>query len=292
MPRTRLGDLAVKRGFASEPEVETALDFQRHYEPSADRPSAQVGKILVEMGALTEETLAALLEEQAKLAQEGSGEAVGRLVVESTGPVTVNGRPVLASRALVPGDEIRAGEALLRYDGAPILLVAAAAPAEGVLGKVSGAAKKFLPRKKAAGAIGSTLKGAASRTGTTMLKLFKNVTKKRYKNKAEAVRRRDELLAKIGRSELAAGVQGPDAEAAHRAQKALDDAEHTTSIRGSATSQDEVSAMRTAIKAAREQLDLALVRLGWQAIREGRAPAGLDEAVAEIRAIDEAFANG
>ncbi len=289
---SRLGDLAVRRGFASEPEVETALDLQRNFEPSADRPTAPVGQILVEMGALTEEMLAVLLEEQAKLREPGGAapETPGRLVVESSRPVTVNDRPVFSPRLLAPGDVVRAGDAVLRYDGEPLLLVPQAAPAAGVLGAARKSLAKILPRKETAEAIGSTLKGAASKTGTTVLKILKNVTKKRYRNKAEAVRRRDELLSRVGRAELAAGVAGPDGDAARQAQARLDEAEHTSSVRGSATSPAEASAIRTAIKAAREQLDLALVRLGWQAIREGRAPAGLDDAVAEIRAIDEAFA--
>jgi len=304
----RLGALAVRRGFASEPEIETALDLQKNFEPSADRPAAPVGRILVEMGALTEEMLAVLLEEQEKLRESGAsgadGEAAadsaGRLLIESTRPVTVNGRPVFSSRPLAPGDVVRAGDAVLRYEGAPIVLVPSAAAPEGVLGKVTGAAKKslesvravtgkILPRKETAEAIGSTLKGAASKTGETVRRLVKAVTKKRYKSKQDAIRRRDELLAQVGRAELRAGVGGADAEAAKKAQQSIDEGERQSNARGSATTQAEASAVRTAIKAAKDQLDLALVRLGWQAIREGRSPAGLDEAVAEIRAIDEAF---
>lgn len=306
-PGQRLGDLAVRRGFASEPEIETALDLQKNLEPSADRPSAPVGQILVEMGALTEEMLAVLLEEQAKLPEgaEAQGEtppaAAARLTIESPRPVTVNGRPVFSPRGLEPGDEVRLGDAVLRYEGPPITLVPSTAPAAGVLGKVTGAARKslesvrsittrMLPKKETAEAIGSTLKGAASKTGDTVRKLFKTVTKKRYKSKADAVRRRDELLARVGRAEIAAGAPGPDAEAARRAQKTLDESEHQSSARGSATTAADAAAVRTAIRAAREQLDLALVRLGWQALREGRSPAGLDDVVKEIREIDEAFA--
>ena len=306
-PEFRLGALAVRRGFASEPEIETALDLQKNCEPSADRPTAPVGQILVEMGALTEEMLAVLLEEQAKLRESGAPspetrvDAAGRLVVESSRPVTVNGRPVFSPRALEPGDVVRVGDAVLRYEGPPVLLVPTAAAPGSMLGKFTGAARrslesvravttKILPRKETTEAIGTTLKGAASKTGETVRRLVKAVTKKRYKSKTEAIRRRDELLAEVGRAEFRAGVVGPDAEAARRAQRTLDETEHHSSTRGSATSQAEASAIRTAIKAAREQLDLALVRLGWQALREGRSPAGLDAAVLEIRAIDEAFA--
>jgi hypothetical protein len=287
-PAPRLGDLAVRRGFASAPEIETALDFQRNFEPSADRPEAPVGRILVEMGALTEEMLAALLEEQAKLRTPAA-----RLSVESPGPVAVNGRPVTDPRPLEPGDEIRVGGAVLRYEGPPVLLVPSPAPAGGVLGKVSGAARKglesvrtittrILPKKET---VDSTLKGA----GDTVRKLIKTVARKRYRNKAEAVRRRDELLARVGAAELDAGVPGPDAEAARKARRTLEESERLANARGSATSAADVASLRTAIRAAREQLDLALVRLGWQAVREGRSPAGLDEAVKEIHAIDEAF---
>lgn len=303
----RLGALAVRRGFASEPEIETALDLQKNFEPAADRPAAPVGQILVEMGALTEEMLAVLLEEQAKLREGGTPEpdlpadAAGRLVVESSRPVTVNGRPVFSPRALEPGDVVRAGDAVLRYEGPSVLLVPTTAAQGSVFGKLTGAARKSLesvravttkimPKKETAEAIGTTLKGAASKTGETVRRFVKAVTKKRYRSRAEAIRRRDELLAEVGRAELRAGIAGPDAEAARRAQRSLEESEHLSNARGSATSQAEASAIRTAIKAAREQLDLALVRLGWQALREGRSPAGLDAAVLEIRAIDEAFA--
>ena len=58
----RLGTLAVRKGFASENEVQTALDLQKNLEPAADRPAARVGEILVEMGALTGDMLKVLLE--------------------------------------------------------------------------------------------------------------------------------------------------------------------------------------------------------------------------------------
>ena len=51
-PDSQLGALAVRKGFASQDEVVTALELQKRFEPSADRPSARVGEILVEMGEI------------------------------------------------------------------------------------------------------------------------------------------------------------------------------------------------------------------------------------------------
>jgi hypothetical protein len=61
-PDLRFGALAVKNGFASESEVELALEAQKDA-----APPPKIGEILVEMGTLSEEKVNALLAEQACL---------------------------------------------------------------------------------------------------------------------------------------------------------------------------------------------------------------------------------
>lgn len=58
----RFGALAVKNGFASESDVEFALDTQR--DSSGEEVAPMLGQILLDMGALTLERINALLVEQ------------------------------------------------------------------------------------------------------------------------------------------------------------------------------------------------------------------------------------
>src|SRR5262245_18087600 len=58
----RFGALAVKNGFASESDVEVALEAQR--ESSGEGMAPPLGEILRDMGALTPERINALVVEQ------------------------------------------------------------------------------------------------------------------------------------------------------------------------------------------------------------------------------------
>jgi hypothetical protein len=323
----RLGALAVRKGFASENEVETALDLQRSLEPSADRPAAKVGEILVEMGALTADMLKVLLEEQEALRRRAGDEAPTqtdlpavaelRLIVRSAVPLSVNGAPVLTTTAVKGGDILKIGTAILQVEGALTIVPSSEAPPEppprpapragakavasSVLDKVTGLGTRFFKKKDASGTdlpapagpgLGAKLIGAAAATGATVKKLIKEAAKKKWaKDRLAANRRRDELLVEIARAAMRMGkIDGPELESARAALKTLDQAEHSTSLRGSAATMEEASQQRQAIKAARDRVEHALVKLGYLVLQKGPEPPGTAAQIREVREIDDALA--
>lgn len=330
----RLGALAVRKGFASENEVQTALELQKNLEPSADRPAVKVGEILVEMGALTGDMLQVLLEEQEivrKRAAEESppspeasaGTASGaastpeaRLLVRSAVPLSVNGKPVAGPTEIRKGDILKIGNAVLQVEASLTIVpaddapeedvvpppqAAPAATAKSVFDKALDFGTRLFKKKESSGTdlpapagpgLGQKLKGAAAAAGGTVKKLLKDVGKKRWaKDRLGANRRRDELLVEIARAAMRTGkVQGPELEAARDALKALDQAEHTTSLRGSATTPEEASKHRQSIKAARDRVDLCLVKLGYHVLRNGPELPLMASKIGEVREIDEALA--
>ncbi len=64
----RLGQLAVRNGFATEDDVRAALDEQKRAYGTSKALPLRLGEILVEMGTLSEQQLRALLSAQARLA--------------------------------------------------------------------------------------------------------------------------------------------------------------------------------------------------------------------------------
>lgn len=325
--RPRLGDLAVRKGFANEDEIQAALDMQSRFEPSADRSTARVGEILVEMGALTEEMLKALLEEQEQLERRAASSETpaaadpapdpghGRLLVKSAVSVTINGRPIDGPAALRPGDVLRIGTAVLCFEGTrpgPQLVPAEDAPPApeedpGVLVRVSDVAKKGLRsvhdvttrlfRRKAEPGDGGPPSAAPSeglgpklkRTGEAVRTLLAR-RKKGPKDRQAAYRRRDELLQEVGRAALRRRVDLPEAAAVEEAQKFLDQVEHSTSLRGSAVSPAEVSAQRQAIRAARERVDTTLIKLGWKVLESNLEVPDTADALREVRELDATLA--
>ncbi|HEX7897071.1 MAG TPA: hypothetical protein VF950_04895, partial [Planctomycetota bacterium] len=127
--------------------------------------------------------------------------------------------------------------------------------------------------------------------GATVKKLLKDVGKKRWaKDRIGANRRRDELLVEIARAAMRTGkIEGPELEAARSALRHLDQAEHITGLRGSATSPDEASKHRQAIKAAKDLVEHALVKLGYFVLKKGVLPPGVIDKVREVHEIDEAL---
>ncbi|HEX7902025.1 MAG TPA: hypothetical protein VF950_29970, partial [Planctomycetota bacterium] len=166
----RLGSLAVRKGFASENEVQTALDLQRNLEPSADRPPAKVGEILVEMGALTGDMLKVLLEEQ-ELVRRNAAEpeaaapapAEAKIIIRSAVPLSVNGKPVLTTTQIGKGDILKIGNAVIQVEATLTVVPASDAPPEppppppkkkpptGMLEKVADLGTRFFKRKESSG---------------------------------------------------------------------------------------------------------------------------------------------
>jgi hypothetical protein len=322
-PEARLGSLAVRKGFASENEVQTALDLQQNLEPSADRPAARVGEILVEMGALTGDMLQVLLEEQ-RIARGGAVEkkpeapstSEAKLIIRSAVPLSVNGKPVTSTTAIQRGDILKIGNAVIQVEAALTVVPASDAPPEpappprpkkarptGVLEKVANIGTRLFKRKESSGTdlpapagpgLGQKLKGAAAATGATVKRIWKDVGKKKWaKDRLGANRRRDELLVEIARAAMRTGkVEGPELDAARAALKRLDETEHITGLRGSATSPDEASKQRQAIKAAKDGVEHALVKLGYLVLQKGPEPPGVADKILEVREIEDALHEG
>lgn len=324
----RLGALAVRKGFASENEVETALELQKNLEPSADRPATKVGEILVEMGALTGDMLKVLLEEQ-EIVRKRAAEDVAaepeapstpdaRLLVRSAVPLSVNGKPVDGPTEIRKGDILKIGNAVLQVEASLTIVPAADAPeeevepppraapaatAKSVFDKALDFGTRLFKKKESSGTdlpapagpgLGQKLKGAAAAAGGTVKKLLKDVGKKRWaKDRIGANRRRDELLQEIARAAMRTGkLEGPELDSARDALKALDQTEHTTGLRGSATTSEEASKQRQAIKAARDRVELALVKLGYLVLEKGPELPLMASKIREVREIDEALAEG
>jgi hypothetical protein len=327
----RLGALAVRKGFASENEVQTALELQKNLEPSADRPAAKVGEILVEMGALTGDMLQVLLEEQeiarrraaedplslpAPDSGNGSSTPDARLLVRSAVPLSVNGKPVTAATELRKGDILKIGNAVLQVEASLTIVPAADAPeedvapppqaapaatAKSVFDKALDFGTRLFKKKESSGTdlpapagpgLGQKLKGAAAAAGGTVKKLLKDVGKKRWaKDRLGANRRRDELLVEIARAAMRTGkLAGPEFDTAREALRTLDQTEHSTGLRGSATTPEEASKQRQAIKAARDRVELALVKLGYMVVEKGPELPLMASKIREVREIDDALA--
>lgn len=131
-----LGSIAVRNGLATEDEIEVALEAQKPGDSEEAPSPARIGEILQEMGTLTPQQVAALLAVQTRLRKSNGhasevGSGVGMLVQESGEPLEINGQKVGAARALKPGDRLKIGGAVFRFDGpagsAPVLVPPVAA---------------------------------------------------------------------------------------------------------------------------------------------------------------------
>lgn len=286
-PELLLGELAVKKGLATESEVETALDLQKQAEPAQDQPAAKVGEILLEMGSFSEDDLKALLAEQSSLregvtAVSDPPKTPARLVQESSDPVVVNGEPVTEPRALVEGDRVRIGGATFRFEGGEDLLLIPAKPATptGTTVELPAVTPKAQPAAAAESpppeGFKAKLKAAGARTWEKTKRLFRDVTGKRAKEKAAAIERRDALLKEFAAAAFQSGFAGPEAEAAAKAKAAAEEAEKKTGV-----------AARGASKLARDKADRALFKLGRTAAEKGAIAEAAK--VEELRALDAAI---
>ena len=144
-PDSLFGAVAVHEGFASEAEVEVALEAQK----DVAGVNPRIGQILLEMGALNQAQIDAVLAAQSRYrsasgipetlpadppapAPRAAGSASPRLVQESGEPPRVNDEIVREPRLLLSGDRLSIGSSLFRFEGkvgsAP-LLVPASTPA-------------------------------------------------------------------------------------------------------------------------------------------------------------------
>ncbi len=279
-----LGELAVRKGLATESEIETALDLQK----AGEDPAPKVGEILIGMGTFSESDLQSLLLEQTSLRGTPAGDAPprpARLVLESSDPVLVNGKPVAGPCALVDGDQLRIGEAVLRFEGDDDLLFLPLKPITpgGTTVELPTvpppAATPVAPPAEAppaatppAGGLKETLRAAGGKAWEKTKRLFRDVTGKRAREKAAAIERRDLLLKESAEAALRSGFPGPESEAAAKAAAAAQEAEKKPGV-----------AAKGAAKLARDKADRALLKLGRACLEK----AGADPAKAqELRDLD------
>jgi pSer/pThr/pTyr-binding forkhead associated (FHA) protein len=286
-PEILLGALAVRKGLASESDIETALDLQKQVEPGDDQSSAKVGEILLEMGTFSEDDLKALLIEQSLLREsfgdtEDPPKAAARLVQESSDAITVNGARITGPHALVQGDQVRIGESVFRFEGGEDLLLIPSRPVTPS-GSTVEIPRPTAPAKPApapaaepppAPPVGlkARLKATGARTWEKTKRLFRDVTGKRAREKATAIERRDTLLKEFALAALQEGFTGPEVESARKTQAGVDEAARKNGL-----------AAKGAIKAAQDKAERAFLKLGRTFFEKGAAdPAKADE----LRALD------
>ena len=200
----RFGALAVKNGFASETDIEFALETQR--ETSNEGVAPMLGEILLDMGSITPEKVNALLVEQNVLRTGVSDdpvpvpEAPPAPAPETAGQPGEPGRFKKIMAAI--GDKLRrlfrdvsgkrAKEKLLASEKRDELLssLAEAALAAGVLGPEADSARKAregfeAARKKAEGGAGTgavaaktAVKAAESKCKRALIKLGRHAIEK------------------------------------------------------------------------------------------------------------------
>jgi hypothetical protein len=116
MAKDLFGVLAVRKGLATESEVDVALEAQRDNEGNAPL----IGEILVDMGTLTPEAVHTVLVEQGG---RMSPSTAPRLVQRSGPPVRLNGATLDGVGTAGPGDRVEIGGAAFVLEGAPMELV-------------------------------------------------------------------------------------------------------------------------------------------------------------------------
>jgi hypothetical protein len=301
-PELLFGTLAIKKGLATESEIETALDLQKQVEPSDTQPPAKVGEILLEMGTFSVEDLESLLQEQSSLREGIRPETrpvklTLRLVQESSDPVLVNGELIAEARTLAEGDRVRMGEAVFRYEGSePLLLqpskpvtptgttveMPAVTPKPGAAGATTPLPPAAAPEKPA-GRLAALLKALAARAWDRLKRLFRDVTGKRAKEKQAALERHDLLLREIAQAALQAGLPGTEADAARKALAALQETEKKSVEKASA---GQAVAAKGAAKLARDKADRALLKLGKTLAEKGPLPDADRAKADEARALE------
>lgn len=133
-PDLYFGAIAIKNGFASNSEIELALEAQK--DPESSSPP-RLGEILAEMGTLTDDQIRTVLEAQAKL-REAEDAIAARIdkagapdvkfeeiqpaaLIQESGPeLRVNDELLASPRTLKEGDRLKAGDLLFRFSGESI----------------------------------------------------------------------------------------------------------------------------------------------------------------------------
>jgi hypothetical protein len=131
------------------------------------------------------------------------------------------------------------------------------------------------------------VRGSAVRAGETTVRLFKNLSGKKARERAQLSDRRDRLLEQLGEAALRAAVSGPEADAARKAQDALAAARERFEKVGKETSARDLLIAKSDLKWAETRRERALRKLGRLALDRAVPLEGQESAAAEVKALDE-----
>jgi hypothetical protein len=130
------------------------------------------------------------------------------------------------------------------------------------------------------------IRGTAMRAGETTVRVFRGLSGKKARERSRAADRRDELLVLVGRAALDASVAGAEAEAARKAQEALESAKDRFEKVGKETSARDLLIAKSDLKWAEARLERSLRKLGQLALDRGVPLESRQAEIAEIRALD------
>jgi hypothetical protein len=131
------------------------------------------------------------------------------------------------------------------------------------------------------------VKGAAALAGETTVRMFEGMTGKRHRERAEIVRKRDELLRAIGEAGRRAGIVVDEIEAVARAEKELEASKRRHEKTDPNLKARESVLAGHALKNAEIRLDRSLQRLGRGVIDRGVPLEAERSRIAEVLLLDQ-----
>lgn len=130
------------------------------------------------------------------------------------------------------------------------------------------------------------IRGGAVRAGETTVRVFKGLSGRRARERAEVAGRRDALLQQLGAAALQAAVQGPEADSARKAAEALRAAKERFEKVGKETSPRDLLIAKSDLKWAEARNERALRKLGRLAVTRAAGGDVAPPGVAEVRELD------
>ncbi len=137
-----------------------------------------------------------------------------------------------------------------------------------------------------AGGVWARIRGTAARAGEPTVRVLRGLSGRKARERARAADRRDELLVALGRAALEAGVTGPEADSARKAQEALEAAKDRFEKVGKETSARDLLIAKSDLKWAEARLERALRKLGRLAVDRAVPLEGRQAEVAEVQSLD------
>jgi hypothetical protein len=131
------------------------------------------------------------------------------------------------------------------------------------------------------------VKGAAALAGETTVRMFQGMTGQRNREKAELLRKRDELLRAIGEAVRREGLVVEEVEAVARAEKELESSKRRHEKTDPNLKARESVLAGHALKNAEIRLDRSLQRLGRSVIDRGVPLKAERSRIAEVLLLDQ-----